>query len=150
MSRVNNFDATRYVGLWYEIARFPVSFQQGCTATTAEYASLGSNTISVLNTCRKGEPDGPAKQIAGAAEVVGPGQLKVSFDRVPFVRGDYWVLWVDDDYTTAVVGVPSGGAGWILARTPEISQTRRAEAEAVLRANGYNTSQLIDVLQPPA
>ncbi len=149
MSTVSNFDAARYVGLWYEIARFTVSFQKGCTATTAEYASLGADTVSVLNTCRDGAPDGPIEQIAGVAEIVGPGQLKVSFDNVPFVRGDYWVLWVDDNYTTAVVGVPSGGAGWILARTPEISDDRRAEAEAILKANGYDTSQLINVPQPP-
>ncbi len=149
MATVSNFDATRYVGLWYEIARFPVSFQKGCTATTAEYASLGADTVSVLNTCREGAPDGPIEQIAGEAEIVGPGQLKVSFDNIPFVRGDYWVLWVDNDYTTAVVGVPSGGAGWILARTPEISEARRAEAEAILKANGYDTSQLINVPQPP-
>ncbi len=149
MATVSNFDATRYVGLWYEIARFPVSFQKGCTATTAEYASLGADTVSVLNTCREGAPDGPIEQIAGEAEIIGPGQLKVSFDNVPFVRGDYWVLWVDNDYTTAVVGVPSGAAGWILARTPEISEARRAEAEGILKANGYDTSQLINVPQPP-
>lgn len=68
---------------------------------------------------------------------------------MPFVRGDYWVLWTDADYETAVVGVPSGGAGWILARTPDLSASRRAEAEAVLRANGYDVERLMDVAQPP-
>lgn len=150
MTAKSDLDAQRYTGLWYEIARFPVSFQKGCTATTAEYGLLNESTLTVLNTCRQDTPDGPVNQIAGQAEIVAPGQLKVSFDGVPFVRGDYWVLWVDDQYETAVVGVPSGSAGWILARTPEITSARRAEAEAILRANGYDLSKLIEVAQPPA
>ncbi len=142
-----DFQPERYLGLWHEIARYPAFFEEGCTATTAEYGSIDAQTISVLNTCRKGTPDGPADQIAGTARIVGPGQLKVKFDSVPFVAADYWVLWVDDDYQTAVVGVPSGNAGWILARTPTIDPDRRAKAEAILAQNGYDPSRLYDVPQ---
>ncbi|WP_111429303.1 lipocalin family protein [Rhodobacteraceae bacterium DSL-40] len=143
----SDFQPERYLGLWYEIARYPVFFEKGCTATTAEYGRIDAETISVLNTCRKDTPDGPAETAAGKASIVGPGKLKVKFDRVPFVRGDYWVLWVDESYQTAVVGVPSGSAGWILARTPTIDAARRAKAEAVLEANGYDPSRLYDVPQ---
>jgi apolipoprotein D and lipocalin family protein len=139
------FDATRYLGTWYEIARYPVSFQRGCTATTATYGAIDAGTISVLNRCHDGAPDGPLKEIAGTADIVGPGRLAVQFSSVPFVRAPYWVLWVDEDYQTAVVGVPNGRAGWILAREPRISSARRAQAEAVLRANGYDPGALIDV-----
>jgi apolipoprotein D and lipocalin family protein len=140
-----DLDVPRYLGLWYEIARYPVFFQSGCTATTAEYGPIDADTISVLNTCQEGSPDGPVEQIAGQADVVAPGRLKVRFDSVPFARGDYWVLWVDDTYETAVVGTPSGNAGWILARTPQISEDRRAAAEAVFRSNGFDPRDLIDV-----
>jgi apolipoprotein D and lipocalin family protein len=142
-----NFQPERYLGRWYEIARYPVIFEEGCTATTADYGPIDADTISVLNTCRKGAPDGPVERIAGTAEIVAPGELKVRFSGVPFVAADYWVLWVDADYRTAVVGVPSGRAGWILARTPTISPARRAEAEAVLSRNGYDPSRLYDVPQ---
>ena len=118
-----DFQPARYLGLWFEIARYPVRFEEGCTATTAEYGRIDATTISVVNTCRQGSPDGPAERISGSARVVGPGRLKVSFDSVPFVSADYWVLWVDEDYRTAVVGVPSGRAGWILARTPGSAPT---------------------------
>jgi len=136
------FDPARYLGLWYEVARYPVSFEEGCTATTAEYGRIDAETVSVVNTCRQGSPDGPEEQIAGTAEIVGPGQLEVSFD---IVAADYWVLWVDDAYETAVVGVPSGRAGWILARTPQISESRRARAEEALVANGYDPDRLMEV-----
>lgn len=142
-----DFDAARYLGRWYEIARFPVPFQEGCTATTADYGPIDPSTISVLNSCREGSPEGPLRQIDGTADIVGPGKLKVRFGNVPFIAGDYWVLWVDDAYQNAVVGVPSGRAGWILSRTPTMSAEARANAEAVLVANGYDPAQLIDVPQ---
>ncbi|WP_424926785.1 lipocalin family protein [Amaricoccus tamworthensis] len=140
-----DFDAERYLGLWYEVARFPVFFEEDCTATTAEYGPVDEDTISVLNTCRDETPDGPVEQISGTADIVAPGQLKVKFDGIPFAAGDYWVLWVDEAYETAVVGVPSGNAGWILARSPSIDAARRAKAEDVLAGNGYDPSQLYDV-----
>ncbi|PWR01227.1 lipocalin [Meridianimarinicoccus roseus] len=143
-------DPARYSGLWYEMGRFPVPFQRGCAATTAEYAVTGPGTLSVVNTCREGTPSGPVQQIVGSAEVVGPGKLSVEFDSVPFVSAPYWVLWVDESYTTAVVGVPSGRAGWVLARTPEMSQSRWISALNVLRANGYDTSKLLRTEHGPA
>lgn len=143
-----NFQPERYLGLWYEIARFPVFFEEGCAGTTAQYGAIDAETISVINTCREGAPDGPIREIAGSARIVAPGELKVKFDRIPFVSADYWVLWVDEDYQTAVVGVPSGTSGWILARSPEIDAERRAAAEAVLTRNGYDPSLMIDGQRP--
>lgn len=141
-------DPARYSGRWYEIARFPVSFQSGCTATTAEYSVTGPATLSVLNTCRAGAPDGEVKQVVGSAEIESPGKFRVQFRSVPILRAPYWVLWTDDSYDTAAVGVPSGKAGWILARTPQISEERWSEAVSVLAENGYDTTQLIRTVQP--
>lgn len=140
-----DFQPERYLGRWYEIARYPVFFEKGCAATTADYGPIDAQTISVVNTCRKGGPDGPEQQIAGTARIVAPGELKVTFPSVPFGAADYWVLWVDDDYQTAVVGVPSGRAGWILARTASIDADSRAKAEAAMVRNGYDPARLVDV-----
>lgn len=144
-----NFDPERYTGLWYEIARFPVPFQEGCTAVTAEYGTRADGTLSVLNTCRDGAPDGPVRTIEGSATVTGPGRLKVRFDSVPFVSAPYWVLWVDADYRTAVVGVPSGRAGWILNREPTIPPDRLRAALKVLDFNGYDVTRIVPTPQPP-
>ena len=144
------FDPARYTGLWYEIARFPVPFQAGCTAATARYDLRSDGSLRVINTCREGAPDGPERSVRGSARVVGPGRLEVEFDSVPFVRAPYWVLWTDDSYETAVVGLPSGRAGWILSRTPNIRPDRWAAALEVLDFNGYDTSRLISGGQPGA
>jgi apolipoprotein D and lipocalin family protein len=146
MRAQTDLDVTRYLGTWYEIARFPVAFQKGCTATTATYGAVDDNTISVLNQCRRETPDGPIAQVRGTAVIEAPGQLAVQFSSVPFVRAPYWVLWVDKTYETAVIGVPNGRAGWILARTARISPERRANAEEVLRANGYDPALLVETV----
>ena len=144
-----DFDAAQYIGKWYEIARYPVPFQEGCTATTATYQVLDGEKISVVNQCRQGDPSGPLDQIRGTARVVAPGELTVQFNRIPFLRAPYWVLWVDQDYQTAVVGVPNGRAGWILARSPDIDPETRAKAEAVLKENGYDPNALVETVHAP-
>ncbi len=133
------FSPERYAGTWYEIARFPVSFQTGCTDVTATYTPTSDGGLQVVNTCKV---NGIEKQIEGFADVVGPGRLRVSFETVPFVKAPYWVLWVDEDYQTAVVGVPSGRAGWILNRTPVLRADRLKAAREILDFNGYDLSKL--------
>ncbi len=132
------FDPERYAGTWYEVARFPTPFQSGCTNTSAEYRIVSDTELSVKNSCLR---NGTQSVIEGRAKVFGPGRLKVRLEGVP-VAAEYWVLWVDEGYRTAVVGTPSGRAGWILNRDPAIPADRLAAAEEVLRFNGYDVSQL--------
>ncbi len=135
------FDPGQYLGLWHEVARFPVPFEAGCVNVTAEYDLRPDWLLSVLNTCF--DADGAVKStIDGTAEIVGPGRLVVRFGSVPFVAADYWVLWVDESYRTAVVGTPNGRAGWILNRDPTIPADRLAAAQEILDFNGYDLSRL--------
>lgn len=138
MTSIAVFDPVKYAGLWYEVASFPAPFQAGCFNTQAEYAVVGDGQLSVRNSCfRKGR----LSVIEGRAEVTGPGRLRIKLNGVPF-GGDYWVLWVDEGYRTAVVGVPSGRAGWILNRTPNIPADRLQAAQDVLKFNGYDLNAL--------
>ncbi len=140
-----DFSADRYAGTWYEVARYPVPFETGCVGVTAEYAALPDGGLSVRNTCR--ETDGSVRStITGRADVVGPGRLSVRFDTLP-IAADYWVLWVDEGYRTAVVGAPNGRSGWILNRDPQIPPDRLAAAREVLAFNGYDLNRLMTVPQ---
>lgn len=139
---VSQLDAGRYAGLWYEIARFPNSFEKDCFGVTAEYAAKPNGDLAVRNTCRKGGVDGPERVVEGTGRFVDAGKLKVRFSDIIRIEGDYWVLYVVPDYSIAVVGEPAGDFGWILARTPELTRAQLDVPLAVLRNNGYDTARL--------
>lgn len=140
---VTNLDIDRYLGRWYEIARFPVWFERNCQAVTADYALNPDGTIAVVNTCRKGSPDGPKDVAEAVGRVISPGKLEVNFvPWLPFTWGDYWVLHIDRAYSYAVVGNPGGKSGWILARSPDLSQADYEKAISVLESMGYDTSRM--------
>lgn len=145
---VTQLELDRYLGKWYEIARYPNWFERGRVGVTAEYALREDGQIAVKNTCREGTLDGEVSVANGVARIEGPGELTVTFTPwLPFARGDYWVLYVTPDYDMAVIGNPAGRTGWILARTPTIDVTTRAQAETALRANGYDIAGLEEVAQ---
>lgn len=143
LETVDNVDLTRYLGRWYEIARFPNGFEENCEGVTADYARREDGLISVTNTCYKGAPDGEREVAEGRARVVDEAtkaKLKVSFFG-PF-WGDYWIIGLADDYSLSLVGEPEGRYLWILSRTPEISDETREKALSDLKAMGYNTDAL--------
>ena len=143
LQTVNYVDTERYLGRWYEIARFPNSFEENCEGVTADYAKRDDGLISVINTCREGAPDGEEKVANGRARIVDEqtnAKLKVSFFG-PF-WGDYWVIGLAEDYSLALVGEPEGKYLWILSRTPTISDDVREQALNDLKAMGYNTEAL--------
>ena len=152
MTTTGPVDLERYQGRWYEIARFPNRFEEGCEGVTAEYTQNPDGTVKVVNTCRQGATDGPVETAEGVATSASPDndKLLVTFvPWLPFARGDYWILDLDDEYTVVVVGAPSGSTGWILARTPAINEDQKQRALSVLQANGYDTGLLYFTQQPP-
>lgn len=152
-STVPFVDLTRYVGLWYEIAAIPQSFQKQCVSkVTAEYTPVEDGLIKVVNSCR--EENGAVSQAEGRAKIVDPqtnAKLKVTFvklvDWVFTFGGDYWVIDLAPDYSYAVVGHPTRDYGWILSRTPSMSMDTLREIETRLRAQGYDSCRLLTTLQ---
>jgi apolipoprotein D and lipocalin family protein len=140
-------DLQRYLGRWYELARYEQSFQKGCEGVTADYALRPDGSISVVNRC--GKPDGRISEARGRARVADTSthaKLKVSFVG-PFY-GDYWVLDHADDYGWAIVGEPSGRYLWILSRQPTPSDPQVSELTGRVKQLGYDTSMLRMTKQP--
>ena len=137
----------RYLGKWYELARYEQGFQKDCDGVTAEYALRDDGKISVLNRCRK--PDGSIDDAKGTAKIVDTvtnAKLKVSFFG-PFY-GDYWVLDHADDYSWSIVGEQSGRYLWLLSRDATPGQDKFDALIARARALGYDTSMLRITKQP--
>jgi apolipoprotein D and lipocalin family protein len=142
LETVPRVDLERYAGRWYEITSLPVSQQEGCNCTTAEYGAVDNHTISVVNRCRKGGTSGEVSEARGKAFVV-PGsnnaKLEVQFFW-PF-RGDYWILELAEDYSYAVVGTPSRKYFWVLSRTTTMPEETVQALLVRLREKGFDTSK---------
>lgn len=131
----------RYLGRWYEMARYEAPFQKDCEGVTADYALRDDGKIAVVNSCRQGAPNGPMKIANGRAKVVDGSQgakLRVSFFG-PFY-GDYWVLDRAEDYSWSIVGEPSGRYLWILTREQRPADDLRLALEQRVRSLGYDWS----------
>ena len=136
-------DLNRYLGEWYEIARFDHSFERGVEQAKANYTLNENGTIKVVNS---GIKDGKPKTAIGKGKrTETPALLRVSFFG-PFYA-DYRVMMIDKDYTYALVG--SGGADylWMLSRTPKLADDAKSELIAEAKRRGYDTEKLIWVKQ---
>lgn len=143
---VASLDLSRYLGTWYEIARFNHSFERGMTDVTAEYLLRDDGKVDVINS---GWKDGQMKTAHGKAKqpkpTTEPALLKVSF--FLFFYSDYRVLMLADDYSLAIVGSSSDKYLWILSRTPSITRETAEKVTAEAARRGYDTSKLIWVDQ---
>ncbi|MDE6311600.1 MAG: lipocalin family protein [Muribaculaceae bacterium] len=142
-SVVSDLDLNRYLGSWYEIARFDHSFERGMEQTKANYVLREDGKVDVLNTGVKNGKYSEAKGVAKLTDT--PAKLRVSFWG-PFYS-DYRVMLLDDDYRYALVGSGSDKYLWILSRTPQISSEVKAKILAEAQKRGYDTDKLIWVKQ---
>ena len=136
-------DLNRYLGEWYEIARFDHSFERGVQQAKAKYSLKDDGTIEVVNS---GVRDGKPKTAIGKGKTTDtPGLLRVSFFG-PFYA-DYRVMLIDKDYSHALVGSGSADYLWILSRTPGLPENVKSELLAEAQRRGYDTDKLIWVRQ---
>lgn len=139
---VRGFDADRYLGRWYEVARLPHRFERGLTDVTAEYSRNENGSIRVANrgwSSSKGEwrtVDGRAR-FTTTPDV---GQLEVSFFG-PFY-GLYTVAELDPEYRWAMVVGPGSGYFWILSRTPELDESTVGRLIETAGELGIDTSKI--------
>ena len=140
---VGGFDAERYLGRWYEIARLDHRFERGLDSISATYTARADGGIDVLNRGYD-RAAGEWREAHGRARFVGPrdvAMLEVSFFG-PFYGG-YNVVALDPDYQLSLVTGPTRDYLWILARQPD--PPREAVDRLVKRADelGFDTDALI-------
>ena len=147
---VTSVDLKRYQGTWYELARLPMFFQRNCAQSEAHYSLKTDGNVAVLNRCRTAEGKWEEAKGTATPQVEGKtDKLWVEFDNwvstlLPGVtKGDYWVLYLGDNYSTALVGNPDRKYLWLLSRKPHVDQQTRDELLSKAQQQGYDTSRLI-------
>jgi apolipoprotein D and lipocalin family protein len=146
---IPSLDVPRYMGTWYEIAKFPNWFQKKCVANTkAEYSIRADGNLKVLNSCKTAsgeitDAEGTAKQV-GAKDspklLVRFAPAWLSF--LPMVWGDYWVIELDPQYQVAAVSDPKREYLWVLSRTPQLDKKVYEELLQRLQSQQFDVRKL--------
>jgi apolipoprotein D and lipocalin family protein len=136
-------ELTKMTGRWYEVARTPNAMQKACEAATADWTRSGSG-YSVVQTCRRGAPDGPKKEWKASATSVDP-EKNAKF-RLSFFGGvmkqEYWILDHRADQGWLIMGTPGGNYVWLLSKAPQLSAAVRNQAIARIKQLGYDPATL--------
>ena len=143
---VKELDVAKYMGTWYEIARFQHSFEKDLVGVTATYKLLDDGKIDVINAGYKNTLDGKYKEANGKAKIPNPnkpGKLKVAF--FLFFYAEYNVLKLDENYQFALVGSSTPNYLWILSRTPKMDESTYQMLVNEAEQRGYDTSKLVKV-----
>jgi len=136
-------DLNRYMGDWYVIASIPTVFDAKAYAATESYAWNDDGSIAVTYRYLKGGFDGEEKIITSTARVFNAA-TKAEW-RMRFfwpLRSIYIVIYLEPDYSIAMVGHPSRDYVWILSRTPSIPDTKYSDLIVFLQQRGYDISKI--------
>ena len=154
LKTVDKVEVDRYLGVWYEVARKPLYFQNKCDRNvTATYTLNENGNVNVDNKCLS--KDGSVNQSLGEAFIQNAPfntKLKVSFlpnaiRWLPFGRGDYWILKLDEDYQTVLVGEPGRKYLWVLSRDRQPDEAVVKEYLDYAKSVGYDLGDLIKTKQ---
>lgn len=149
LTSIESLDVPRYMGTWYEIAKYPNAFQKKCVGNTrAEYSIRNDGEVQVVNRCKVQsgefiEAIGAARQVGGATSP----KLKVRFapawlSFIPLVWGDYWVIDLDAKMQLVAVSEPQREYLWVLSRTAKVDPAVYKALLARLAQKGFDLRRL--------
>ncbi|MGR8979104.1 MAG: lipocalin family protein [Gammaproteobacteria bacterium] len=147
MQAVDGFEASRYMGTWYEIARLDHFFERGLENISATYAIRDDGGIDIVNKGKK--KSGEWKTAKGRAYFIDRptiGRFKVSFFGPLY--GSYNIVALDkDNYSYAMVIGPTKSYLWFLSRSRQMPKAIFDELMAYAKNRGFATDKMIIVNQ---
>ena len=150
LATIESLDVPRYMGTWYEIAKFPNVFQKKCVSgTRAEYKLLADGMVQVVNRCKV--RSGEFEEVIGTARQVGAAtspKLKVRFapawlSFIPLVWGDYWIIDLDPKMQLVAVSEPQREYLWVLSRTAKVDPAAYESLLGRLAQKGFDLHKLV-------
>lgn len=148
LKTVEQVDLERFMGDWYVIANIPTFIEAGAHNAVESYRLDDDGTIATTFTFRKDSFDGPLKAYhprGFVRDTRSNAEWGMQFIW-PF-KGDYRVIYLNDDYSVTVIGRNKRDYVWLMAREPQLPQAQFDEAVEVIAAAGYDISQLQRVPQ---
>ena len=148
MKTVDHVDINRFMGPWYVIANIPTFLEKGAHNAVETYSLNDDGTIATNFTFRKDGFDGKVKEYNPKAFIQDKESNALWGMRFVWpIKADYRIVYLDDNYTTTIIGRQSRDFVWIMARTPTISDLEYDQLVEFIESIGYDTSKLERVPQ---
>jgi apolipoprotein D and lipocalin family protein len=138
---VDHVDLPRFMGAWYVIAHIPASSEADAFNGVETYRLEPDGTVATTYAFRRGAFDGPV-EVMQPNGVVWDTETNATWGMQFFwpFRFEYLITYLDDDYSTTIVGRTARDYAWIMARSPELSEERYLALVAELEGQGYDTT----------
>ena len=139
---IQRIELSSMTGRWYEVARVPNQLQRGCTGGASEWTRT-KDGFSVVQSCRKGAPDGPVAQWRAKARVADPSntRFKMSFFG-GLVSQEYKVLDHRPEEGWLILTTGDRKYLWLMSQKPTLPAGVKAEAVARIRQLGFDPGRL--------
>jgi apolipoprotein D and lipocalin family protein len=144
---VERVDIERFMGDWYVIANIPTFLEKGAHNAVESYELDTDGTIATTFTFRDGAFNGPVKTYTPRGFVTSDSNAVWGMQFIWPIKADYRVVYLDEDYSTTVIGRNRRDFVWIMAREPQIPAARYEEIFAMLGDVGYDVSEIQQVPQ---
>jgi len=143
MKTVDHVDIDRFMGPWYVIANIPTFLEKEAHNAVETYTLNDDGTIATNFSFRKGGFDGKLKEYNPKAFIQDKESNALWGMRFVWpIKADYRIVYIDDDYSTTIIGRQSRDFVWIMARSPTISDLHYDELVSMVESLGYDTSKL--------
>lgn len=140
---IDNFQADRYAGKWYEIARYENRFEIGLDNASGTYTIENPGRMEILNEAynRKKQFWKTSKGFARLNKDPELGELRVTF-LWPFFAA-YRVLYIDNEYQHAIIGSDNFEFLWLISKFPTIDLETQKQLINIAEEFNYDTDKLI-------
>jgi apolipoprotein D and lipocalin family protein len=148
LETVERVDLERFMGDWYVIANIPTLVEQGAHNAVESYRLDDDGTIATTFTFRKDAFDGPQKEYRPRGFVRDTqSNAEWGMQFIWPIKGDYRIIYLDDDYSVTIIGRNKRDYVWLMAREPQLPPADYDAAVQIIADAGYDITQLERVPQ---
>ena len=140
---VDYVDIDRFMGDWYVVANIPTFLEEGAHNAVESYSMNDDGTVATTFTFRDGGFDGKIKEYNPTGYIKDTGTNALwGMQFIWPIKADYRIVYLDDDYTTTVIGRKARDYVWVMAREPGLSDEEYEEIVQFLESIGYDVSKM--------
>jgi apolipoprotein D and lipocalin family protein len=144
---VDHVELDRFMGDWYVIASIPTALERGAHNAVESYRLNADGTVATTFTFRDGDFEGPRKTYHPRGFVRDESNALWGMQFVWPVKADYRIVYLDESYSTTVIGRNRRDYVWVMAREPAIPEAEFQDIVRFIETSGYDISKLEEVPQ---